>query len=277
MKTLPRQLYDTFGRRGRSWRAIAKLVAMPSIRLLSRARLRLPVEQARPEYVMWLEMLLGQYERHTARACRQLLRPGMIVADVGAHVGYFSLLFADCVGESGHVYAFEPHPYNRCLLQLNTARRTNITVVGKAVADRSAEVPFFASSIGSGSHSLREDRVAAHARAVVHAITLDEFFDGMRLDFVKIDVEGAEELVLAGAERLLNSAKPPALLLEVCPQLATASGGEVPSLTLLRHKGYCLTIIDDTAGRVEPLDTPDGIVAALQAVKKYANVLAVRR
>ncbi len=99
-------------------------------------RFELPREQLLPLYK--LELLLGAYEAGTVRRYRALLRPGAVVFDVGAHIGYHTVRFAALVGRSGRVYAFEPHPANVRLLRRNVERRglAQVTLIPQAVADR---------------------------------------------------------------------------------------------------------------------------------------------
>ena len=85
--------------------------------------------------------------------------PGMIVVDVGANVGYFSLLAAELVGSSGKVYAFEPEPGNNGILQQNIEINSlsNIQVEEMAGSDNSGVADLYLSELDSGSHSLFGD------------------------------------------------------------------------------------------------------------------------
>ena len=165
------------------------------------------------------DMIVDRYEKGTTDLFRELLKPGMVVVDVGANVGYFSLLAAELVGSSGKVYAFEPEPGNHGVLQKNIEINSlsNIQVEEMAVSDNSGVADFFLSELDSGSHSLFGDAARGIRESVqVTTTTLDAFLEAEgwpNIDLVKIDVEGAEDLVFDGARNLLATEKP-ALLFE---------------------------------------------------------------
>jgi FkbM family methyltransferase len=145
---------------------------------------------------------LGTYERHMQRLFRERIRPGAIVFDVGANVGFFTLLASKLAGDSGRVYAFEPLPRNLDFLERHVRLNdlANVYVEALAVAATSGEAHF---------------RVAQHASMgglaeggdlrVVTASLDDLIASGhvARPDFIKMDIEGAESDALRGAARLL--------------------------------------------------------------------------
>ncbi len=142
------------------------------------------------------------------------LRPGMTFYDVGANIGFFSLLAARIVGPFGHVISFEADPEIAARLRENLARNefTQATVVQKAVWSEPSTV-FFArvdTSIspdrGLGYVSTSTD---AGNTIAVDAVTLDGFPSGYPSpDFIKCDVEGAEAAVFEGTERILREERP---------------------------------------------------------------------
>ena len=151
-------------------------------------------------------MWLGSYEFDMQRAIVASLRAGMVFYDLGANVGFFSLLAARYVGTAGHVYAFEPLARNLEYLnrhiELNGV--SNITVVPKAVADR-AGTAGFAVRDHSTSHLCDAGEVK------VEVTTLDSFCmqQGVRPpDIVKVDIEGAEIAMLRGGARCLAERTP---------------------------------------------------------------------
>ncbi len=154
----------------------------------------------------------GTYEPHVARTLRTHVRPGDVVYDVGAHIGYLTLLAARLAAAEGHVYAFEAHPRNRALLERNIQmnRAGNVTVVPAAVSDHGGEVEFALFSYSFVGRIVDAETPADGERVRVPALTLDEFLTtGARPPQVlKIDVEGAEARVLAGALKLIEQHRP---------------------------------------------------------------------
>jgi len=171
------------------------------------AGLRLPI-LPRSEKYYWT----GVHERHVQETLADLLRPGMTFWDVGAHIGFFSLLAARLVGSTGHVEAFEPFPPNRVRLgrsiQLNQATAVSIHPVALAAASATA-------AFHPGSSSLMGSLVPAvgSASMPVRCIRADDAIRSIPApDVVKIDAEGAELEVLRGAGRMLATVRPTVLI-----------------------------------------------------------------
>ncbi len=186
------------------------------------------------------KMLTGEYERQTVRLFERLIRKGMIVFDVGAHVGYYTLRAAKLVGPEGRVYAFEPEPENYAILQKNIALNgyRNATLVQKAVTDRSGKVMLFLSGQGNDRHSIHANprRLWREPSTEVATISLDDFMvaEGWpRVDLIKIDIEGAEPLAIQGMCQLLSRSDDLKLIVEFSPESLQA-GGFAPSEFLER-------------------------------------------
>lgn len=169
---------------------------------------------------------LGTYQRHVTRALQAHARPGAVAYDIGAHIGYFSMVLSRCVGPAGCVIAFEPDPSNARALtrNLDASRSSNVTVVPRVVADTSGTVQFATFEFSSVSH-IATTRTPADAHIVeMPSTTLDDFVyaDGNPLpSLMKIDVEGAEARVLSGAARVLAEARP-VVVVEVSPKTMEA-------------------------------------------------------
>lgn len=169
-----------------------------------------------------------------------------VFVDVGANIGYASLMAAQRVGPRGRVIAVEPNPRVLPRLRENIAASgvTNVTVLPFASADVEASLTFFDGTDGgnSGTSSLSADNAGPGRRAlVVQARRLDDMLaelDLSRLDVLKIDVEGAEPLVLKGAQATLRRFRP-RLVIEVIPWVLVGMGSSADELEQwLRQHGY---------------------------------------
>ena len=165
---------------------------------------------------------LGTYEPELQAAVLKFMRPGMVAYDVGANIGYVSLMLARAVGAGGRVYAFEALPANLERLGENLAlngMQSTVRVVPAAVTDRSGPVQFLVGPSGgvgkvAGSAGRRSLDYPEQMR--VNGIALDAFVyaDGNYADgnpppqVVKMDIEGGEVLALPGMRRLLREARP---------------------------------------------------------------------
>jgi FkbM family methyltransferase len=152
-------------------------------------------------------------EAEYMRLILDAIKPGQTVFDIGTYRGHYTLAFLGAVGESGQVVAFEPNPYNMQLLHgtVSVNKLTNVTLVQKAVGDqRAGKLTMWVSGIAS-TGSLRNVSNAKTAETVeVDVTSVDQYVaETSRIPhFLKIDVEGAELLVLRGAEETLRRLKP---------------------------------------------------------------------
>lgn len=151
-------------------------------------------------------VLGGSYERVQTELFRAHVRPGHTVIDLGAHIGYYTLLASALVGARGRVFAFEPHPRNAWYLRQHARMNgcDNVEVLECAAYDRSGHVGFrFGAGTGTG-------RVTDAGGVEVRATRIDAFVAERRItpDVVKVDVEGGERPVLDGAREMLRRDRP---------------------------------------------------------------------
>lgn len=153
---------------------------------------------------------IGSYESETQRVFASTVRAGDTVFDIGANVGFFTLLSATLVGASGRVIAFEPLPRNISFLTRNLAINgvANTTLIEAAVSDRPGRA-FLEVATNPSMGTLAERGLP------VEVVALDDLMEKGLLplpDVMKIDVEGAESRVLLGARTLLRTARPTLIL-----------------------------------------------------------------
>lgn len=174
--------------------------------------------------------------------------PGQNVIDVGAHIGYFTLVMAGLVGDRGSVLAFEPDPDNFALLQANLRlnRTRNVLAEAKALSDRAGRAELHASDDNTGDHRLYASSTPRAVRAV-DTVTLDGYLCGRDepMHFVKIDTQGLEPRILDGMSGLIERNRPwLTLAIEFSPGLLRCSGGDVGDLLhrleRLRAKAFWL-------------------------------------
>lgn len=161
----------------------------------------------------------GEYEPHCTAIVERFVSTGHTFVDVGANVGFFTLLAARRVGATGRVLVFEPIAHNYRLLERSIARNglANVQVFHQALLDRAGSVEFLQwARRNSGSFHVLNDPGWDRARYTVEAAAFDELFTEPRVDFVKIDVEGAEGLVLDGMRETIRRERP-MILFEFSP------------------------------------------------------------
>ncbi len=203
-----------------------------------------------------------------------LIAPGTSVIDVGANVGFFTLKFARWVSEGGKVIAIEPEPLNYARLRRAIASAGLdhvVETVQAAAAEKSGEVKLLVNPVHPGDHRISE------TGAPVVAVTIDDLLAARnwpRVSLIKIDVQGAESRVLAGASKTLQSFHP-ALLVEVCDEALRLLGSSAKELlTYLSRLGYSPHLVS-RAGISEPMSLAG--VIEYQLHKRYADYIFLHK
>lgn len=151
----------------------------------------------------------GYWEKGLTDIVQKIVKPGMKVVDVGAHSGYYTLLFSKLVSATGSVVAFEPDAHNFKLLSANVSlnNATNCTLVNKAVSNLSGQLSLYRDPKNLGAHSLIEYEGEKKEKVTVEVTTLDEYWRGSSapIDFIKMDIEGNEPMAFEGASKMLRA------------------------------------------------------------------------
>jgi FkbM family methyltransferase len=203
--------------------------------------------------------LTGDYERPASELMSALAGQGSTVVDVGANIGFFSLLASQCVGPAGRVIAFEPVPSTCAQLRANLHLNGvgNVKVYGVALANAGGTVTMHEGpSRNKGLSSMRVIDGATETRLVPAAAFDDLDVGDASIGLIKIDVEGAEQLVLEGMMRTLAKHRP-YLIVEVTERFLAAFGHSGRSLcALLEPLGYQAYEITDDGPALLPDSRP---------------------
>lgn len=230
---------------------------------------RIPTLIRLPFGALWLlrrdnvgePLLTGAFESAELAFVERFLKSGMTVIDLGAHHGLYTLLASKLVGPTGKVIAFEPSRRERraLFLHLILNRCSNVRVQGLAVGDENTEASLFVvQGDQTGCNSLRPPEVdSATSPARVRVVRIDDWLHKQKfqqIDFIKLDVEGAELEVLKGASKLLQRQPRPVILAEVQDVRTMPWGYRAKEILLhLGEKKYkWFSVLSD--GRLEELD-----------------------
>ena len=153
-------------------------------------------------------LMRGYYAKTETKLLKRLIKKGMTVVDIGANIGYYTLLFSRLVGQEGRVYAFEPEPYNYSLLERSIKQNgyKNIHLIQKALSDESgSKINLFLNKKNFGSGSFSSNNVRGETDVVVvETAMLDDYLAGKTVDLIKMDVQGGENRVIKGAKKTLE-------------------------------------------------------------------------
>jgi FkbM family methyltransferase len=155
-------------------------------------------------------------EERSMRLFARIIQPGMTVAEVGGHIGYISIYFADLVGSKGKVVVFEPGTNNLPYTRANLAKIQHVVLEEKGVAQKDGTLTFLEESLTGQNNTFSQDfqGVEVNKKSAyvdvqvrhrdVQVVALDSYFRESTPDFIKIDVEGFEYEVLLGGLRLME-------------------------------------------------------------------------
>jgi FkbM family methyltransferase len=199
----------------------------------------------RVEWARYRCFAYGSWEPELTELVSRTMKSGFTVVDVGAHIGYYSLLFSRLVGPTGHVIAFEPVPNNFKFLcenlELNTC--TNVEPVNRAVLDRHEQICIEMQENDPLPVGVSFANPENKGNVIVEAISLDDSVlrRTKRVDFLKVDAEEAEDKVLDGARSLIERDHP-LIMMEVHHFDGRLENSTVPAK--LTGLGYRLQQID---------------------------------
>jgi FkbM family methyltransferase len=192
-------------------------------------------------------LMYGVWERFQTKLFKHTIHEGMAVVDIGAHIGYYTLLAAGRVGKKGVVFAFEPDESNYSMLIKNIEQNgyNNVTPVKKAVTSSTGTVRLFLNAKESAEHNI----IGKHGQksVVVDSVALDDFLDaGYAVDVIKMDIEGAEMAALLGMGKIIARSPELAIFTEFYPQALERAGvsSAVYFNELQRHE-FKIYLIDE--------------------------------
>ncbi len=196
------------------------------------------------------------YEHFTSWVMTGLLRPGDVAVDVGAHVGYYTLLMRTLVGEAGSVHAAEPLPqsYSALVNNVRINGYSNVVCAALAISDRNGRARFQLDPRNEGeSHlaAVTADSAGGDATIEIETASLDTWLGSMERAprLLKLDAEGCEVRILRGGEAFFKSRLPDAVVCEINPPALQRFGADEMSLRAdfagLGYDSYLINVAND--------------------------------
>jgi FkbM family methyltransferase len=213
------------------------------------------------------------YEKAETQFLRSNVKKGDIVADIGANIGYYTIVLASIVGPTGRVYSFEPLPDMFETLELSIRRNgfeSRVIAHNVAISDRGGAIPMFHDSTSIVDYGAQivsgQDNRPGASLIEVPTGRLSDFIPDPKLDFIKIDVEGAEQIVLGGSLDLLERCHP-VILSEINVKQLQSVSNRTPSdyVRLLSSVGYKGRALNQD-GSLGPAVNPDAISGVVNVV-----------
>jgi FkbM family methyltransferase len=223
----------------------------------------------------------GVYEPFESDLILHEVRPGDVALDLGANIGYFTLMMARLVGPAGRIYAFEPDPENFTLLRKNIESNgyVNVELINKAVSNETGEKKLFLSEDNRGDHRLYDSADGRQSRAV-STIRLDDFFHQTpgKIDFIKMDIQGAEFWALSGAPELLQRNPNVVLITEFWPVGLHRAGVDPRKyLDLVSGLGFSTFEVIENERKIKN-SSPDRLLSQYApATERFTTLLCTRQ
>lgn len=190
----------------------------------------------------YLQYVLYQHNNLEEKLVRNIIKKGDIVLDVGANAGYWTCLFAELVGDTGKVFAFEPVPYNFQLLKKNVEMNgyKNVTLEQKAVSNKTHTTQMYLTDHGSMDHRLNQPN--QNRKSIeVEAVKLDDYFKNLDIsvDLIKSDIQGADFAGIEGMQQLIEKSKNVKIIIEFAPHMAKGFGPTPEEfIEFLKNSGF---------------------------------------
>jgi FkbM family methyltransferase len=220
----------------------------------------------------------GSYEPAETAVMRRLIAPGMSVLDIGANIGYYTLLFANLVGPEGKVHAFEPAPKALRLLRknINANTLTNVIVHACAAGADITEERLYLNDYNAGDNRIYKSDGMESVAITVR--TIDSLVpENQRVDFIKMDVQGYEWHVIRGAKRIIEGDRP-SIVLEFSPRgIARCGGSAKDLLRYLEHRGYSFEeILENEDSYTLVPRTPNDLLSLYsENEERFTNILCI--
>jgi FkbM family methyltransferase len=184
----------------------------------------------------------GYYEPEETALIKQLVKPDWVCLDIGAHIGYFTLLMAKrCLG----VHAFEADYENCQLLRKNLElnKVENFFIWNSAAGESNGRVKLYSCDTNSGMHRIYPSRWCKEWVKDINLLKIDLYIEDVQ--FIKMDIEGSELGALKGMKNILTNSKP-TILMEFCPQYIEEYGADPKDVyNFMRELGYIIMLLPD--------------------------------
>lgn len=221
--------------------------------------------------------LKDEYEPEVTEIFLNEIQEGSVIIDIGANIGYFSLLGASKVGDIGKVFAFEPEPNNYKLLVKNIKLNgyENVIPIEKAVSNENKSTKLFLGKDSSMNSLIQGDNENTTSDSVpVDTINLDTYFNDhplkSKIKLIKMDIEGAEMMALLGMRNLIKENKELVIITEFNPEFIRNSGFEPADfLSKLKEHGFDYKVIFEK-------DSQEQEISDLSEIEDHVNLFCYK-
>lgn len=169
-------------------------------------------------------VLTGWHEKNSSKFIQKEIKEGMSIVEIGANIGYYTLIEANIIGKNGHIYAFEPNLKNMQNLKTNihlNSYEDMVSFYPFAIGGENTTADFYVADFGNlSTFAKREDNLCDYKIQKTKVVKLDDILRGKKIDYFRMDVEGYETEVIKGMHEILSSQEAPyGMFIEVHSEL----------------------------------------------------------
>ncbi len=228
----------------------------------------------------------GVYDEFDTKLIKKQVKSGYRVIDLGANIGYHSLLFSNLVGKTGAVYSFEPNPNNVKLLKksIEVNNIQNITVEQYAASNTYSNCKLYLTDVSSNG-TIRFDgakEIESHKKEpiIIDTLIIDDYFSEIELadkiDFIKINIEGFELRALQGMSKILEENKNLKIFIEFSTKAIREAGSDPQEvLNILETNGFTIYYVDDIKNKLDLADKKL-LMTSNTCYKKTINLFCIK-
>lgn len=225
--------------------------------------------------------VFGVFEPFMTKMVNKEVKEGDVVVDIGASIGYYTLIFAKLVGENGKVFAFEPAPDIFALLDKNvkTNGYKNVIMKQNAVSNKTEKSKLYLCGYNNMAHTLCDLHDGYHQWVEIESIKLNDYFADYngKIDLIKLDVEGAECAAVEGLSNLLEKNKNVKIITEFHPKWLKMFGSDPEEyLNLLVKYGFKLYNINEENEKIELISINELLKIYTTEKRTWTNLLCKR-
>ena len=217
-------------------------------------------------------MLVEAFEPLETEIVKKMIKKGDIVLDIGANIGYYTLIFAKIVGKEGKIYAFEPDLDNLAILKKNVKINgyKNIKIINKVVSNKTGRAKLYLNKYNTGDHRIFNSSDNRNS-VEIETIRLDDYFKhhlphDEKINFIKMDIQGAEIAAIQGMPLLLKNTSKLQMVLEFFITGLKFYGFDIEKfINLLLKYDFEIYHINEKKNKIEPIN-----ISELNKLEEYA-------
>lgn len=173
-------------------------------------------KNAFPVYNVIYPFFKKNQDKHEIELLNEHIKPGDVILDIGANIGFYTKILSKLAGDAGKVYAFEPDQTNFSYLKQNAGHLKNVVLINKAVSDTTGKITLYQSELLNVDHKTYPTENYTH-KTEIDCTTADDVIENKKVDFIKIDIQGFEYAAFLGMKEIFKTNKDLKIITEFYP------------------------------------------------------------